>query len=309
MKKYNKNRAIVTISLLALLIGSKFSIDKVASNTNKEIVSWGIEQGSDIHFVAHRGYSSTYPDNTLEGLVACNDLQFIEGIECDVRLTQDDKLILMHNDYVGLRPVESYTFEELCNIDLTSDLGARTLSFKGYSFKEQQILAKRYERVKGQPFTLCTLEDLLNKRNKDKVLFLDIKFTGYKDELLIRRIGELIKEEDNIIIQSFDTAMLKRMLELYPDYNYQLLIDTRRGLDSIDYIFDAYGIKYNILEDGTVKDLVEHDKQVSLWTVNSYKNFKALIDQYGEYNDDIYYISDNPDLLGYEYSKSLKKSK
>ena len=309
MKKYNKSRVIVTISLLALLVGSKFSIDEVASNANKKIVSWSRQEESDLHLVAHRGYSSMYPDNTLEGLVACNDLQCIEGIECDVRLTSDDRLVLMHNDYIGFRPVESFTYEELCNMDLSNDLGARVLSFKGYSFKEQEILARRYERVKEQPYTICTLEDLLSKRNKNKILFIDIKFTGYKDELLIKKIGELIKGEDNIIIQSFNTEMLKRMLELYPDYNYQLLIDSRRGLESIDYIFDAYGIKYSVLEEDTIETLVDHDKQVSLWTVNSYKNFKELVDQYGEYNDDIYYISDNPDLLGYEYSKSLKKSK
>ena len=307
MDKTTRNKIIVSISLFALLATSKYTVDRVASNANQKIISWGQENTSSVQLVAHRGYSNMYPDNSLEGLTACNDLQCISGIECDVRLTKDNKLILMHNDYIGFNPVEKFTYDELRNMNLSGDLASRTLAFKGYNIKEQEILAKRYEKMQDMSYTLCTLEELLSKRDKSKILFIDIKFSGYNDDLLLTKVGELIKGEENIVIQSFDEAMLRRMLELYPDYNYQLLIDTRRGLDNIDYIFDAYGIKYKLLEEDTVEDLIEHDKQVSLWTIDSYKDFKLLYEQYGEYGDDIYYISNNPDLIGYQYTKSLKK--
>ena len=307
MKKETRNRIIVSASLFALLMTSKFTIDKLTSDLNKRIISYGLEQDSDIQLVAHRGFSSVYPDNSFEGLTACNDLQCIDGIECDVRLTKDNQLVLMHNDYIGFSRVENFTYEELCNMDLRDSLISRSTAFKGYDFREQHLLAKRYEAMTVMPYTLCTLEDFLKVRDKSKILFIDIKFTGYNDELLITKIGELIKGEENIIIQSFDEVMLKRMLELYPQYNYQLLVDSKRGLDSIDYMFDAYGIKYNILEEETVEDLIEHDKQVSLWTVDSYKNFRQLVDEYGEYNDDVYYITNNPDMLSYQHTKTLKK--
>ena len=307
MKKQTVKSLVIAGSLFALLATSKFTIDRVTSNYNIRIISYGTEQQSEIHFVAHRGYSSMYPDNTVESLGACNELQCIEGIECDVRLTKDNELVLMHNDYIGFNRVEDFTYEELRNTDLKDYLIARSGLFKGYNFKEQEVLAKRFETLDKGSYTLCTLEDLLRTRDKSKLLFIDIKFSGYNDELLMTKIGELIRGEENVIVQSFNVGMLKRMLELYPEYSYQLLIDSRIELKSIDYMFDAYGIKYTILGEDTVEDLIEHDKLVSLWTVDSYRDFKELVDEYGEYNDDIYYITDNPDMLSYQYAKELKR--
>jgi len=146
MDKTTRNKIIVSISLFALLATSRWTIDKVASNANQRIISWGQKNTSEVQLVAHRGYSSMYPDNSLEGLLACNDMKCISGIECDVRLTKDNRLILMHNDFIGFRPVESFTFDELSSMDLSGDLASRTVSFKGYNIKEQAILAKRYEK-------------------------------------------------------------------------------------------------------------------------------------------------------------------
>jgi len=299
-----RNRLVLSASLLALLFTTKFTIDKATSALNTRIINYGTTQEEDVNLVAHRGYSNTYPDNTLEGITACNDLECIEGIEVDVRLTKDNKLILMHNDYIGFRPISDFTYEELQNMDLSHQIGSRQLLFKGYNSKECEILAKRYETLKESEYTLCTLEDILKNRDKSKILFIDIKFSGYNDDMLISKIGELIKGEENVVIQSFSGELLKQMMDLYPDYVYQLLISSKTAIGEIDYEFDSYGIKYTIVDEGTVKDIIKHDKQVSLWTVNSYKDFKLLQEEYGEYNDDIYYITDNPDLIGYQYSKS-----
>ena len=188
-------------------------------------------------------------------------------------------------------------------MDLSKTLISRHKLFTGYNFKELEILARRYEVLQNSDYTLCTLEDVLKTRSKDKTLFIDIKFNGYDDEYLMAKIAELVQGEEKIIIQSFDADRLREMAELFPEFTYQLLVDSRRDIEKIDYEFDAYGIKYGLLEEDTemVEDLVEHDKQVSLWTVNSYKDFKMLVEQYGEYNDDIYYISDNPDIIGYQH--------
>ena len=310
MDKQTRNRIIATTTLVGLLLTTRLVSDRVGSNLNKRIIDYGygIESMDDsINLVAHRGYSSMYPDNSLEGINACNELQCIEGIEVDVRLTKDDQLVLMHNDYIGFNKVSNFTYEELQTMDLKSSLTTRPLAFKGYNFTEQEVLAKRYDLLEDSGYTLCTLEDILKTRNKDKILFVDIKFSGHHDEVLLTKIGELLKGEENVIIQSFNGDMLALMMELYPDYTYQLLINSNMELNNIDYVFDAYGIKFEILREGTVEDLIEHDKQVSLWTVDSYRDFKELVDQYGEYNDSIYYISDNVDMLSYQHTKTLKK--
>ncbi len=306
MDKTMRNKIIVSSSLIFLLVTSKLTIDREMSKLNERIISWGTTAEADANFVAHRGYSSVYPDNSLEAFQACNDLECIEGMECDVRLTKDGKLVLLHNSRIGLKHVHDYTYDELCEMDLSKTLTSRTKLFRGFNFNEYGVLARRYEELMDSDYTLCTLEDLLRIRDKSKILFIDIKFSDYNDEYLMARVGELVKDEENIIIQSFDGTKLKEMAEVYPEYTYQLLIDSRKKLENIDYEFDAYGIKFGLLEEDTetVEDLIEHDKQVSLWTVNSYNEYKQLVERYGEYNDDIYYISDNSDMIGYQISQN-----
>lgn len=308
MDKTIKKRLVVYGTLITMLITSKFVIDKSASSMNKSIINFSLSQEEDINLVAHRGLSSLYPDNSLEGINACKDLKCIEGVEVDVRLSKDNKLVLIHNDFIGLNRVSDYTYEELCNMDLRNSLISRMKLFKGYNLKEQLLLSTRREILNSRSYSLCTLEDILKTRDKSKLLFIDIKFTGYNDDLLIYQIGELIKGEDNIVLQSFDDALLRKMKELYPDYYYQLLIENRSVLGDIDYIYDAYGIKYTIVNEDIAKEILNRGKSISLWTVNSYKDFNELKEEYEEYNDDIYYISDNPDIIGYQYSKSLKNS-
>ena len=95
---------------------------------------------NDIHFVAHRGYSSVYYDNTIEAITACNELGCLEGIECDVHLTKDNKLVLLHNDLIGLKHVQDYTFDELCQIpELRSRLSTRPMLLKGYNIQDNLV--------------------------------------------------------------------------------------------------------------------------------------------------------------------------
>ena len=305
MNKTLRNKIILSSTLLLLLVGSRLRLEKDISNLNHKIIAWStVTEDNDIKFVAHRGYSSMYPDNSLESITACNSLNCIEGIECDVHLTKDDELVLIHNDLIGLRHIYEYTYDDLRQMDdLKERLGVRQLLFKKYNYKEYELLAQRETARKKSSFTLTTLDEILKTRDKSKVLFIDVKFSGYHDNYLMTRIGELVQGEENIIIQSFNKEKLREMKELYPDHIYQLLIDSKRELESIDYEFDAYGIKYTILGEDTIKDLRNHNKIVSLWTVNSYQDFSTLYGEYPDYQDDIYYISDNPDMIGYQFKK------
>jgi len=50
--------------------------------------------------IAHRGYSEKYPENTLTAFRAAKDLK-ADGIELDVHLTMDGKLVVHHDYYLG----------------------------------------------------------------------------------------------------------------------------------------------------------------------------------------------------------------
>ncbi len=49
--------------------------------------------------IAHRGDSTTAPENTFEAVKAAVDFG-CEGVEIDVRLTKDEKIVLMHDEYI-----------------------------------------------------------------------------------------------------------------------------------------------------------------------------------------------------------------
>ena len=71
--------------------------------------------------VAHRGHSIAYPENTLEAYRKAIELG-VEMIECDVNITSDGKLVMMHDPALdrtttGSGNVGASTWEEIQRLD------------------------------------------------------------------------------------------------------------------------------------------------------------------------------------------------
>ena len=71
--------------------------------------------------VAHRGHSIAYPENTLEAYRKAIELG-IEMIECDVNITSDGKLVMMHDPTLnrtttGTGRVSAATWDEIQRLD------------------------------------------------------------------------------------------------------------------------------------------------------------------------------------------------
>jgi len=71
--------------------------------------------------VAHRGHSIAYPENTLEAYRKAIELG-IEMIECDVNITSDGKLVMMHDPTLdrtttGAGYVSAATWEDIQALD------------------------------------------------------------------------------------------------------------------------------------------------------------------------------------------------
>jgi len=71
--------------------------------------------------VAHRGHSIAYPENTLEAYRKAIELG-VEMIECDVNITSDGKLVMMHDSTLdrtttGSGRVSASTWEEIQRLD------------------------------------------------------------------------------------------------------------------------------------------------------------------------------------------------
>ena len=71
--------------------------------------------------VAHRGHSIAYPENTLDAYRKAIELG-VEMIECDVNITRDGKLVMIHDSTLdrtttGTGRVSASTWEEIQQLD------------------------------------------------------------------------------------------------------------------------------------------------------------------------------------------------
>ena len=72
---------------------------------------------------AHRGFSGRYPENSPAAFRAVREQTAADGIESDVHLTKDGKLVIFHDDTVnrtsnGSGYIKDHTFEEMLQLDI-----------------------------------------------------------------------------------------------------------------------------------------------------------------------------------------------
>lgn len=70
--------------------------------------------------IAHRALDNhKYKENSIEAFINCLDKDYIDGIEIDVRITKDKKLILNHNSIIGNNLIKNQTLKQLKKYNVT----------------------------------------------------------------------------------------------------------------------------------------------------------------------------------------------
>src|SRR5688572_8774375 len=96
--------------------------------------------------VAHRGHSIAYPENTLEAYRKAIELG-VEMIECDVNITSDGKLVMMHDPTLdrtttGSGNVSASTWEEIQRLDAGGKFKSEFAGVRVPSTEETLLLYK-----------------------------------------------------------------------------------------------------------------------------------------------------------------------
>jgi glycerophosphoryl diester phosphodiesterase len=96
--------------------------------------------------VAHRGNSIAYPENTLEAYRNAIELG-VEAIECDVNITRDGKLVMMHDSTLdrtttGSGLVSSATWDEIQGLDAGGKFNSKFAGVRVPSAEETLLLYK-----------------------------------------------------------------------------------------------------------------------------------------------------------------------
>ena len=96
--------------------------------------------------VAHRGHSIAYPENTLEAYRKAIELG-VEMIECDVNITRDGTLVMMHDPTLdrttsGSGHVSGATWEEIQRLDAAGKFRPEVAGVRVPSAEETLLLYK-----------------------------------------------------------------------------------------------------------------------------------------------------------------------
>jgi glycerophosphoryl diester phosphodiesterase len=108
----------------------------------------GLAQARSQHIavIGHRGAHEDAPSNTLLSLKAAIDLG-IDYVECDIRTSADNKLVIMHNDTVdattnGQGKIHEMTLKEIRKLDAGVKMGPQFAGTKVPTLDEMLKMAR-----------------------------------------------------------------------------------------------------------------------------------------------------------------------
>jgi glycerophosphoryl diester phosphodiesterase len=175
--------------------------------------------------IAHRGASTEYAEHTLPAYQRAIELG-VDGVECDVRLTQDGHLVCIHDRRVDRTstargPVASMTLAELQRLDLARWHG---------------------DERPASVLTFRSLLELLHDADRPVRLLVETKhptrFSGWLEQQLVvelARVGwadgadGMGTGESPVTVMSFASSALRRVHRLAPSLPTVLLMEWMSG--------------------------------------------------------------------------------
>lgn len=215
---------------------------------------------------AHRGFSGNYPENTLLAFQKALDAG-CEGIEFDVHLTKDHKLVIIHDETIdrtsnGHGWVKDMTYEELCQVDFSYRFAGQ------FGFQRIPTLAEYFELVK----------DL------DLISNIELKTGVCEYPGIEQAVYDMIRTyhmEEKVIISSFNHHSILRMKDIAPHLPCGFLSETW-VLNAASYVkehgVEAYHPQFYMLTDSETADLKAHNVQINTWTVNEERDILHMIE-------------------------------
>lgn len=216
--------------------------------------------------IAHRGFSSEYPENTMIAFEKAVE-ENCDGIETDLNMTKDGVIVICHDETLnrttnGSGYIKDYTYNELSKLDAGTKFSDK--------FKDQRII---------------TIDELLDYvKDKNILLNLELKNDLIHYENLEEKTIEKIYEyrlQDNVILSSFNHYSMLKVKEL--DDNI------KTGLLYCGTIYNAYEYAQKLKADALhpyypavmnkkiVDEIKENSIAINTYTVNEETVMKRLI--------------------------------
>lgn len=242
----------------------------------------------NIKLIAHRGgyKESNTKENSKEAIKYAITKDYIDGIEFDVRITKDNKIILMHDcslKYNNKRyKISNTNYEEL-----------------------NKIYLKKYNTK------LNTIEEILYIIPKNKIVFLEIKNFYIKNHhKYLELIYNIIKKypTKQIVIISFFYKYLKYFQS--KGYDINLLLNRKSRFFEIKTYFRLYlnlnldiiSLDKKMIDDKNCKTILKRNKLLGIYTIENWKEIEQIFNKIGiktikKYKNKIFITTTNPKAI------------
>ncbi len=205
-----------------------------------------------IEIVGHRGAAGIEPENTLRGFCRAVELG-VDSTECDVHLTKDGRLVVIHD----------------ATVDRTTDGSGEVCAM---TFAEVRALDA------GQGERVPTLEEVLQAVKGNVPLHVELKASGTPQAAVqaVRQMGM----DGEVIFSSFDLDRLREVKAIDPSLEVGAIFGEasdgcctqalRAGANSI-YVF------YKELSRGLVGEAHRLGMRIGAWNPDSEPEWQAVI--------------------------------
>lgn len=216
--------------------------------------------------IAHRGYSSLYPENTMLAFKKAYEAG-CDGIELDVQLTKDDIIVIIHDESIdrtsnGNGFIKDYTYKELLEFDFSGKFAGQ--------YGKQSI-----------PTLIEYLEWI-----KDKEIFtnIELKNSIYYYTHLEEKVIEQVKSfhlQDKILFSSFNNVSILKCKKLIPEIKMGFLTERPIG-NAGQYVaenhIESYHPDVTWLTEEEVLNCKQHNIAVNVWIVNTEEDIQRMFD-------------------------------
>ncbi|MFS0857107.1 glycerophosphodiester phosphodiesterase [Paenibacillus taichungensis] len=230
--------------------------------------------------VAHRGFSSIAPENTMAAFLLAMEQPEVQWIELDVQLSRDGVPVVIH-DFTFDRTTNGKGFVREKDWADIQQLDAG--SWKGKAYKGERVPA---------------LSEVLDRTCGKVRLNIELKTQGNMYPGLPAAVIHEVRKrhmQHDVVITSFEPAALVEVKKLAPEFKTGLIIDARPGdlaavLRQMNCSFLSIG--YTNVDKSLMREMRNEGIQVMAWTVDD----KIIMKRLAAIDPELMLCTNRPDV-------------
>jgi glycerophosphoryl diester phosphodiesterase len=216
--------------------------------------------------MAHRGFSSAAPENTLSSIKKALELPYVDSIEVDVQLSKDGIPVVIHDFTLdrttnGVGYVKYKTFAELRKLDAGGWFSKEFVGEKIPSLEEVLMLTK----------------------DKNILLNIELKTAGEMYDGYEQAVVDLVKKykmEEKVCLTSYDHEAIRNIKKLNTKIRTGLIFEGNPVLlaEQLENAgADILSIKADFLTPKIIMKMMKKNVKIIAWTVNDPSQIQYLL--------------------------------